>query len=636
MVKPYFINKPKEKEKEKEKEEEVDKENKIEFLSKKRTEPDTAIKEVDMVKLKKKVNEIMISVCQETNKSISDLDKLYESMSKNYLLNEFTSNCLNYINKIIINAPKSYLRKYQGIFELNKIFISIVKELLMNEFELILLSLYLETIDISLSQDVMTFKESLIFICFFIKKLTLSKEKLSPINSFLIRKYQGFEDKFNKWVESNSFAINQKLYFSYAEINKRFKEYNEPCSIYCKNNYLDYNLIIDRILTMSNPYNESKSSQSLGANDINNFFNKNNINQNFLYNNNINDLKNYYPNYISPYQRSVFMAQNNSGYLSNNANILSQINALNSCSINSTINEKEKKNQENKKKGNIKFKLIKEDNSTVNSNKNETKNESSETNPNPKMFFVIQNQSNNNETKNESKETNDLSNNETQNNKNILNKNEEKIMTQNNSINNIKQENLKEQNNIKENNNNQNNIFKQKISNNSINNTLNLYPNNLLGINTSQHFNDYNYLKCNNIPNLGLNDASSQISLLSFKNPLFIDVNNFFNNSFKNEDNYKQLLNSSSEDFFKSCLINSSKNFFPYMGNYIPGNNNNPENENNNNINNNINYPFINSLIMGNSFLQNINITSSNNSNLNNNLNQGKNSNENINNSKNE
>ena len=632
MVKPYFINKPKEKEKEKE-----EKENKIEFLSKKRTEPDSSIKEVDMVKLKKKVNEIMISVCQETNKSISDLDKLYESMSKNYLLNEFTSNCLNYINKIIINAPKSSLRKYQGIFELNKIFISIVKELLMNEFELILLSLYLETIDISLSQDVMTFKESLIFICFFIKKLTLSKEKLSPINSFLIRKYQGFEDKFNKWFQSNTFAINQKLYFNYAEINKRFKEYNEPCSIYCKNNYLDYNLIIDRILTMSNPYNESKnennslnqkSSQSLGSNDINNFFNKNNnINQNILYNNNINDLKNYYPNYISPYQRSAFMSQNNCGYLGNNANILSQINALNSGSINSTLNEKEKKNLENKKKGNIKFKLIKEDNSTVNSNKNETKNES---NSNPKMLFVIQNQNNNNETKNESKETNDLSNNETQNNKNNFNKNEEKIITQNNILNNIKQENLKEQNNIKENNNNQNNLFKQKLSNNNINNTLNLYPNNLLGINTSQHFNDYNPIRFNNIPNLGLNDinTSSQISLLSFKNPLLVDVNNFFNNPFKNEENYKQLLNSSSEEFFKSCLINSSKNFFPYVGNYISGNNNNPENENNNNIN----YPFINPLVFGNSFLQNINITSPNN---NNNINQGKNANENVNKSKN-
>ena len=185
MVKPIFINKQKEKERESEKKEEKEEGNNIEFLSKKRAEPDTPLQEVDMVKLKKKVNEMMYSICNEKDNSLNELDILYESMSRNYLLNEFTSNCLNYINNIILYAPKNNLKKYQGIFELNKIFISIVKELLMNEFELLLLSLYLETLNIS-CQDLMSFKESLIFICFFIKKLTISEDKLSPINSFLI------------------------------------------------------------------------------------------------------------------------------------------------------------------------------------------------------------------------------------------------------------------------------------------------------------------------------------------------------------------------------------------------------------------------------------------------------------------
>ena len=128
---------------------------------------------------------------------------------------------------MIINVKKNHLEKYQKILELNKLFISIIKELLMNEFELLLLlSLYLESIDISLYSDIFTFQESLIYLCYFIKKLTLSTEKLSPINSFLIRKYQGFEDKFNKWLQSNSSVLNNKLYFSYMEINQRFKEYN--------------------------------------------------------------------------------------------------------------------------------------------------------------------------------------------------------------------------------------------------------------------------------------------------------------------------------------------------------------------------------------------------------------------------
>ena len=52
----------------------------------------------------------------------------------------------------------------------------VIKELIMNEFELILLSLYLELIDISSSKDI------------------------KPINSFLNRKYQRFEQNFNLWI----------------------------------------------------------------------------------------------------------------------------------------------------------------------------------------------------------------------------------------------------------------------------------------------------------------------------------------------------------------------------------------------------------------------------------------------------
>ena len=191
MVKSVLFTKQKTQDKDKEKDEET------ELLSKKRQEPDTPNRDVDMVKIKKKVNEIMNSICNSNEKEKNNTDYLYQSMHKNYLLNEFTSNCLNYINKMIIDVRKNHLKKFQGIFELNKLFISIIKELLMNEFELLLLSLYLEPINISLNMDIFTFKESLIYLCYFIKKLTLSTEKLTPINSFLIRKYQGFEDKFS-------------------------------------------------------------------------------------------------------------------------------------------------------------------------------------------------------------------------------------------------------------------------------------------------------------------------------------------------------------------------------------------------------------------------------------------------------
>ena len=120
---------------------------------------------------------------------------------------------------MITDVRKNHLKKLQGLFELNKIFISIIKELLMNEFELLLLSLYLESIDISLNSDIFSFQESLIYLCFFIKKLTVSSEIIAPINSFLIRKYQGFEAQFEKWVKLNSAIFNNKFFLFWSFIN---------------------------------------------------------------------------------------------------------------------------------------------------------------------------------------------------------------------------------------------------------------------------------------------------------------------------------------------------------------------------------------------------------------------------------
>ena len=610
MVKPIFINKKKEKSKESSNE----KDNNIEYLSKKRVEPDTPKQEIDMVKLKKKVNEIMYSICTEEYNTDKDFE--YESMSKNYLLNEFTNNCLNYINKIIINVDKNHLKKIQGTFELNKIFINIIKELLMNEFELLLLSLYLETFNIADNGNIETFKESLIFLCFFIKKLTLSGEKLSPINSFLIRKYQGFEDRFKKWFESNASILNKKLYFSYVEINQRFKEFNKPSSIFCKKNYLDYNLIIDRILTMSIPYNEAKggknSNNKKSLNDLNNMNNSlnninielsnnnMNLNQNYLYCNNKNNSKNYYPNYIPAYPSSIFFGQNNFGCLcNNNANILYQLNAINNGQINTNTNfmnkEIKEKNiikEENKNKKNILFVSKKVENNNSNDN-----NDINENISNQKLLFVNPSQ-NSTDSKNDSKDNNDININNKEIdaidvNKTIVNKKIERTFTPYNILNSMQKEKSKEKNISHENNNNinnkQNNLFNQGIPNNN-NNNINLFQSNsILGLNMPQQMNELNQLKCNS--NIGINDinSASQLSLLSIRNPCFIDLNNLYNNYFQGiegDENLKQLYNQSRENFFKSCLsingINSSKNFYPNINTYNYANNYNTENDNNN------------------------------------------------------
>ena len=593
MVKPYFINKTKTKEKS--------------LLSKKRASPEETTTDVDMLKLKKKVNEIMLSICNEVNTSTNDFNILYEALLKKYLLNEYTPNCLNYINRIITDTSKNHLKKFQGIFELNKIFVNIIKELLMNEFELILLSLYLELIDISSSKNISSFKESLIYLCYFIKKLTLSEKDLAPINSFLNRKYQRFEQNFDLWIQSYSSILNEKLsYFQYTEINERFKEYNQAHSVFCKNNYIDYNLIIDRILTMSIPYNENKNDNLfnnkklgttnnesiseiniLNSSSFNNNFQDNKINLNSLPNNNLNnkDMNVNINGKILPIYAPGFTPDmlNNQNNIYNKVNMLYQMNALNNQQINANLLNKNlikpvMQEQEINYNNNI-DEIKTSDENEINNIKNTKKSSNS------KIYFVTQEQKNSNVISNnlDSKYNNDLQKDITPNALlHLIGEKPSNEQTNNNTI------------NFKRNN------FNNSIMNNLIktsNENINLYQSNLLGINASQQLNDYNQLKYNG--SLGVNDIhlASQLSLFSSKNQYNFNYNNIFNGP--EDENLKQLIGKSSENLFKSCYsfngITSSKNFYPNLNN----NTNNYTNANvsqNINNNNNINCLQINQL----------------------------------------
>ena len=641
MVKSVLFTKQKTQDKDKEKDEEK------ELLSKKRQEPDTPNRDVDMVKIKKKVNEIMNSICNSNEKEKNNTDYLYQSMHKNYLLNEFTSNCLNYINKMIIDVRKNHLKKFQGIFELNKLFISIIKELLMNEFELLLLSLYLEPINISLNMDIFTFKESLIYLCYFIKKLTLSTEKLTPINSFLIRKYQGFEDKFNKWFQLNSSVFNNKLYFSYTEINERFKEYNTSYSIYCKSNYIDYNLIIDRILTMSIPYNEGKnenlfvdrkenSSIFILDNNSNNNMNSNNLkiygqNKNngneFLYyndgynknnfSNNINTINNLYnTSYISGYPSGIYLNTNNNNinydYLYNKNNIIFNINNNNNNvnkndeKINLQAIKKEilpsKQNEsqnESQNKSSVSFKVNNMNKLDSISSKDD-KNKKSIPNNNKHIFIIEEDKKVENGKLDENTKKGDNIKNENYENKNKIEdkeKQKELSITPNNLLYSLEHIDEASPNNKINNNNihfNSEDRLCKKFKNNGNNlykgtEETNLNQNNIIGFQSSQQINDFNAIKNNS--NLGLNDFNnlSQGSFTLLKNPYFNEINNLYHNSLHgmDQDDFRQLINQSNENLFRSCfsLNHSSQNFYPIMNNVNYTSNNAGETMNVSNLN---------------------------------------------------
>jgi hypothetical protein len=68
------------------------------------------------------------------------------------------------------------------------------------------------------------------------------------------------EERFNSWL-----TIKKDYYNSMSvtprELNERFKLLSKPFDTYCKQNYIDFNFIVDQILQMSLPYSEGKANQ---------------------------------------------------------------------------------------------------------------------------------------------------------------------------------------------------------------------------------------------------------------------------------------------------------------------------------------------------------------------------------------
>ena len=278
------------------------------IVSNKKKERDQFKKEMDMILLKKKIDEMIKKISNEKIKIESNNDKykknielinekyndnsLYQKMFQNYMKNEYTLACVSFMNKIIIDTKHNHLEQYKGNYNFNKIFTNIAKELFLNQYELILLSLYLEYINISLNVHIIDFEESLLYLCFYIKKSTLDEKEIYPIIYYLNKKYENFEINYQKWFNINEKKLNEKIYFSNKEINKRFREYNTPFSEYCGENFIDYNYIVDRILTMSLPYVDiSKDNINIKNNNNVNKLTENNNILNISFNKNKEDKK---------------------------------------------------------------------------------------------------------------------------------------------------------------------------------------------------------------------------------------------------------------------------------------------------------------------------------------------------------
>ena len=303
------------------------------IVSNKKKERDQFKKEMDMVLLKNKIGEIMKKISKEKTKIEDYKDRykknieiinekytdntIYQTMFQNYIKNEYTLICISFLNKIIIEAKRHHLEEYEGKYNLNKILNDLAKELLLNEYELVLLSLYLEYINLSLYINIFNLDDSLLYLCFLIKKLTLENNELEPLLYHLNKKYENFQINYEKWYKIIEKKFNEGLYFHHKVINKRFREYIHPFNEYCRDNYIDYNYIVDRILTMSLPYVDVKKDNTDNIN------NKEEINLNNNNENNLNDNNN-----------SDINSDKNKNMIEQNQNLLKSESHFNNNNIN--------------------------------------------------------------------------------------------------------------------------------------------------------------------------------------------------------------------------------------------------------------------------------------------------------------
>ena len=235
--------------------------NKDEIMSKKKKEKIKPTQEIDMIKFKQKINQQIEnnqSSCIEDFIDINQNDRNYLSLYRKYISEEFSPLCIVFINRII-NQSETLTSEIKNNNDLHKILLSLTKQLMMNEYELTIYSMILD--EFGWSNIEFTEEEYLMFIGFFVKHLCGDDELIILENIRQNGSLILIDEKYSNWKKLYNDKMKSHRIFTYNEVNKRYKLLKRPFNIYCKNNYIDYNNVVEKILKMSLPYNESKQKE---------------------------------------------------------------------------------------------------------------------------------------------------------------------------------------------------------------------------------------------------------------------------------------------------------------------------------------------------------------------------------------
>ena len=167
------------------------------------------------------------------------------------------------------------------------------------------------------------------------------------IIEYLNRTRNNYLNLLNEWL--NSKKDYNILSISPRDINTKFNQLIKPSNPFCKNNFIDFNFVVDQILQMSIPYNDTKAHNSNHHTELSkfsfqndNFAAKNNNIQNSNFNNSQNSLFskfNINPNMFLNQPKNLSLSQN-----SQNENLINPSNMNRDENAPYNIVKKEDKN----------------------------------------------------------------------------------------------------------------------------------------------------------------------------------------------------------------------------------------------------------------------------------------------------
>ena len=183
------------------------------------------------------------------NKEHKSNDTLYKSLQNNYLKNTLNINLISMITKLI-KTSNSIPKDLKINYPLNSILMEIVKEFMLTDLEIVYLSLYLDIY--GWENKYFDIKDNLILTTLSVKKYL--NADIDIIETHLYNNYENIDDKFSNWIKSQKNKKN--ITITPRMVNERNNLLKKPYNCYCRNNYIDYDDAVDKILNLSLSYNE--------------------------------------------------------------------------------------------------------------------------------------------------------------------------------------------------------------------------------------------------------------------------------------------------------------------------------------------------------------------------------------------